>query len=290
MADAGEEAEKSWRRAELFETLAHPTRVRILRILEKQPLSFAELKRTLGIESSGNLQHHLGKLGDLIKRTDDGKYAVTDDAREAIRLLDVIRQEHEIAQTRVKPGVPVGTKIRWLVPTLVSITLLILVFYEYSMLAGSIPLFSILDFSKNILEINGTKYYYLAVTMSELENGTAVAFRDALFTYIDNSTYLERAPTFLIPISESFICPRFFRVEFKDGETLIVPILPGTPIVAYEVKGNKTLSFFVVVQGDFRSSPRGLSDLLLRLGKPRVAVVKIGPQTYLFLVKEEPNS
>lgn len=49
--------------------LAHPTRVRILRILEKQPLSFADLKRVLGIESSGNLQHHLGKLGDLIKKT-----------------------------------------------------------------------------------------------------------------------------------------------------------------------------------------------------------------------------
>jgi hypothetical protein len=291
MADAGKEAEKSWRRAELFETLAHPTRARILRILEKQPLSFAELKRALGIESSGNLQHHLGKLGDLIKRTDDGKYAVTDDAREAIRLIDVIKQEHEIAQTRVKPSFPTGTRMRWLVPTLAGIALLILVSYGvYSRLAGSIPLFSILDFSKNILEINGAKYYYLAVTTSELENGTAIAFRDALFTYISNSTYLERAPTFLTPISESFIYRRFFRVDFKDGETLIAPILPDSPIVACEVKGNKTLSFFVAVQGDFRSSPRGLSDLFLRLGKPRVAVVKIGPQTYLFLVKEEPNS
>jgi hypothetical protein len=45
MGDAREEAEKPWRRAELFETLAHPTRVRILRVLEKQPLSFADLKR-----------------------------------------------------------------------------------------------------------------------------------------------------------------------------------------------------------------------------------------------------
>jgi len=54
MGDAREEAEKPWRRAELFETLAHPTRVRILRVLEKQPLSFADLKRVFGIESSGS--------------------------------------------------------------------------------------------------------------------------------------------------------------------------------------------------------------------------------------------
>ncbi|MEM3648815.1 MAG: helix-turn-helix domain-containing protein [Thermoproteota archaeon] len=45
---------------EVFEMLTHPTRVRILKILEKQPLSFAELKRTLRIECSGNLQHQLG--------------------------------------------------------------------------------------------------------------------------------------------------------------------------------------------------------------------------------------
>jgi len=54
MGDAREEAEKPWRRAELFETLAHPTRVRILRVLEKQPLSFADLKRVFGIDSSGS--------------------------------------------------------------------------------------------------------------------------------------------------------------------------------------------------------------------------------------------
>lgn len=64
----------SIKRAELFETLAHQTRINIIRALENQQLSFAELKRHLGIEISGNLQHHLAKLGDLIKQTEEGKY------------------------------------------------------------------------------------------------------------------------------------------------------------------------------------------------------------------------
>lgn len=50
-------------------------------------MTFAGLKRALQIESSGNLQHHLGKLGDLVRQTDDGLYALTDDAKEALRTL-----------------------------------------------------------------------------------------------------------------------------------------------------------------------------------------------------------
>ncbi len=39
--------------AELFEAISHPERIKILKILEKKPASFASLKRQLGIESSG---------------------------------------------------------------------------------------------------------------------------------------------------------------------------------------------------------------------------------------------
>lgn len=54
-------------------------------------MTFAGLKRTLQIESSGNLQHHLGKLGDLVRQTDDGLYALTDDAKEALRTLKAVK-------------------------------------------------------------------------------------------------------------------------------------------------------------------------------------------------------
>ncbi|MDA4124434.1 MAG: winged helix-turn-helix domain-containing protein [Thaumarchaeota archaeon] len=53
-------------RAELFEALGHPNRIRILQAMREGPLGFAELKRQVGIESSGHLTFHLGKLGGLV--------------------------------------------------------------------------------------------------------------------------------------------------------------------------------------------------------------------------------
>lgn len=52
------------RRAEL-DILAHPVRIRILKMLRKNSMSFSELNKALGIESSGHLQYHLERLGDL---------------------------------------------------------------------------------------------------------------------------------------------------------------------------------------------------------------------------------
>lgn len=80
-------------RAELFEVLSHETRIEILRTIERQPTTFAELKKTLRMESSGNLQHHLGKLGDLVKQTNDGRYSLGDDGREALKMLNAIRAQ-----------------------------------------------------------------------------------------------------------------------------------------------------------------------------------------------------
>lgn len=326
MIDAGEEAEESEKRVELFEMLAHPTRVRILRVLENQSLSFAELRRTLGMESSGNLQHHLGKLGDLIKRTDDGKYAVTDDAREALRLLDVMRQEHETVRTSVKPGGLVKTKMLWLVPTLASIVLLILAFYEYSLLTRSIPLFSTFDLSKNVLEINGRKYYYIILTASDLRNGS-IAFHDAVFTYIDYSPYLAHANVTMgsniiqleetlaigtivlrrednfikIVLVSSLVYPRYFRVEFKDDEINIVPILPYSYYSFFTRPVNvaeegSTGNIIILLHNYSQAKPVGnasglpsfipMRTMVLRL-ESRAFIFQIGPQAYLLLVRCE---
>ena len=54
-------------RAELFEALGHPMRVSILEALESKPLGFAEIKKTVGVESSGHLQFHLRKLAGLVE-------------------------------------------------------------------------------------------------------------------------------------------------------------------------------------------------------------------------------
>ncbi|MGQ9597766.1 MAG: winged helix-turn-helix domain-containing protein [Thermoproteota archaeon] len=72
--------------------LAHPVSIRILKMLQQNSMSFSELKKALGIESSGHLQYHLERLGDLVGRDAHGKYVVNDDAREVMRFSELVEQ------------------------------------------------------------------------------------------------------------------------------------------------------------------------------------------------------
>lgn len=79
-------------KAELFEAMGHPTRIRLIQCLAKGPLGFSELKRTLGIESNGLLAFHLGKMGEFVRENAEGKYALTDYGIEALRLSYVLEK------------------------------------------------------------------------------------------------------------------------------------------------------------------------------------------------------
>jgi DNA-binding HxlR family transcriptional regulator len=76
--------------AELFEKIAHPTRIRILEVLESTPLSFGKLKNELGISSSGNLDYHLKKLEELIVLDPEGNYRLSDEGKEALVAVRII--------------------------------------------------------------------------------------------------------------------------------------------------------------------------------------------------------
>ena len=78
--------------------------MRILRSLENGPMSFSELKREVGIESSGHLQFHLGKLAGLIKTDESGSYVLTEDGRGALNVAQTaLRSE---ATQGLKRGIP----------------------------------------------------------------------------------------------------------------------------------------------------------------------------------------
>jgi DNA-binding transcriptional ArsR family regulator len=79
-------------RAELFDALGHPTRIKILQVLNQRAMTFSELKKEVGIESSGHLSFHLGKLNLLLRVTPEGVYELTDDGREALHLAEVMSQ------------------------------------------------------------------------------------------------------------------------------------------------------------------------------------------------------
>jgi hypothetical protein len=51
------------------------------------PPGFAELKRRAGLESSGNLQFHLRKLDGMVRAGPTGDYSLTDEGKEALRII-----------------------------------------------------------------------------------------------------------------------------------------------------------------------------------------------------------
>ena len=88
------------REAELFEALGHPTRIRILQMLNANPLGFSELKKKIGIDSSGHLTFHLSKLVGLVKTNPEGRYCLTDSGREALRVTIIAGEALKIAENK----------------------------------------------------------------------------------------------------------------------------------------------------------------------------------------------
>lgn len=76
----------------IFQALSHPFRVRILALVGSQGLTFSLLKHELGIESSGQLQHHLQKLFGLISNEENGSYRLTSIGKRA---LDIYRESEK---------------------------------------------------------------------------------------------------------------------------------------------------------------------------------------------------
>jgi len=60
----------------IFASLKHPIRRRILRMLSKKSMSFSEIIEVLGVSNSF-LTYHLDNLGELISKTEDGKYVLS---------------------------------------------------------------------------------------------------------------------------------------------------------------------------------------------------------------------
>lgn len=83
--------EEDFTEVDLFEAISHETRIHALFALRDGPIGFANLKRELGISSSGNLQHHIRKLGRLIHTDAAGNYDLTDQGKEAVIAIRMIR-------------------------------------------------------------------------------------------------------------------------------------------------------------------------------------------------------
>lgn len=60
----------------IFTSLNHSVRRKIIKMLSEEPRSFSDMFESLGISSS-HFNYHLENLGDLVTKTEDGKYKLS---------------------------------------------------------------------------------------------------------------------------------------------------------------------------------------------------------------------
>jgi len=169
-------------RAELFEALGHPIRVKILRALETKPMGFAELKKEVGIESSGHLEFHLRKLSGLVGTIPEGSYALTDDGREAIRVLSLTSSGSEGIAARVGATTSDRGNHTRLFIAILLILLIVLAGVAAYQQQQIIALNQNLNLSTGTVVIGHTAYYYEEIS-SFAPNGSSVTFHGVTFTY-----------------------------------------------------------------------------------------------------------
>ena len=76
----------------ILSVLKHPLRRKILRMLSDKPLNFSEILEALSIDS-GHLNYHIKSMGDIITRTEDGKYALSSVGLAAIELVSKVEEQ-----------------------------------------------------------------------------------------------------------------------------------------------------------------------------------------------------
>jgi len=177
MAGAGSEPEFNASRAELFEALGHPIRIKILQALERRPMGFAELKKAAGIESSGHLSFHLNKLGGLLKVGEDGAYALTDEGREALRVVSVTQgsQSGGVKVAIVRPSLKLVAAV-----AVVALVLLGAVVVVQQQQIGNLSRQVSQEATGTVL-INGTRYAYVDVPLASLTYPAVFKFDGVTF-------------------------------------------------------------------------------------------------------------
>lgn len=74
---------------DIYSILAHPFRIKILSLLEREGfIPYTDLMEKLGLETTGQLNFHLKKLGSLINK-DKKSYFLTEDGKRILKILNI---------------------------------------------------------------------------------------------------------------------------------------------------------------------------------------------------------
>jgi DNA-binding transcriptional ArsR family regulator len=83
----------------MFSSLKHPVRRKILRMLGNKSMTFMEMVEELGV-STPHLTYHLENLGELVSKTDDGKYKLSTFGLATVSAMKDVEEVHKIEPKR----------------------------------------------------------------------------------------------------------------------------------------------------------------------------------------------
>lgn len=83
----------------MFNSLKHPVRRKILRMLGDKPMTFTEMVEELGV-SSPHLTYHLESLGELVSKMDNGKYKLSTFGLASVTAMRGVEDVREVEPKR----------------------------------------------------------------------------------------------------------------------------------------------------------------------------------------------
>ncbi len=208
---AENDAAEDRRRAEVFDALSHPTRILILKALNEGPMGFADIKKKLGIESSGHLQHHLSKLGALVKTDEYGKYGLSDAGKDALLSVETVEKvtgaEPKEKHVRFNHGVFLKSAVIALILLLVATSALAA--FEYSQTAS---LQNSLDERNNLISQLKYEQTNVPTTVSITETPSAYINVQPVYVQVE----INPGP----PTASDRFTNFTFTVKLPDGTTV----------------------------------------------------------------------
>ncbi|MGD2066397.1 MAG: PQQ-binding-like beta-propeller repeat protein [Candidatus Bathyarchaeota archaeon] len=182
-----EDEPEDQRGAEIFDALGHPTRITIIKTLNEEVMGFADLKKKMGIDSSGHLQHHLNKLDGLIKTDENGKYCLSDQGKDALLSVQIVERA---AESTTKKGVGnshmKSSRLLKLISVLLAVALVIVsvvAVFEYTQLQPDVenqPQDSTAAWTREL--------YVTFAAFTIMDNKTFTMTRDGDFYCFDQET------------------------------------------------------------------------------------------------------
>jgi DNA-binding transcriptional ArsR family regulator len=102
----------------IFAALKHPVRRRILRMLSDEERTYTQMLTELDLDT-GHLNYYLESLGELLAKTDDGKYRLSEFGRAALDLMDGVEEPKEGMRETEK--ISRRRTIRWMLIPVVAL-------------------------------------------------------------------------------------------------------------------------------------------------------------------------